>query len=57
MRELISQKGYLFNSVSKELNNPSSAILDIDQKVTLLFDNEFPKIILLFLSRFTNAMD
>ena len=44
MRELISQKGYLFNSVSKELNNPSSAILDIDQKVTsALFDNEFPK--------------
>jgi len=44
MRELISQKGYLFNSVSEELKNPSSAILDIDQKITSsFFDKEFPK--------------
>ncbi|WP_210442766.1 aspartate-semialdehyde dehydrogenase [Vibrio crassostreae] len=33
MRELISQMGVINDSVSSELANPSSSILDIDQKV------------------------
>ena len=43
MKELISQKGYLYNTVSNDLKNPSSAILDIDQKITHAFsNNDFP---------------
>jgi aspartate-semialdehyde dehydrogenase len=34
MRELISQMGFLHDSVKTELANPSSAILDIDRKIT-----------------------
>jgi aspartate-semialdehyde dehydrogenase len=34
MRELLSQMGVLHNSVADLLKNPSSAILEIDQKVT-----------------------
>jgi aspartate-semialdehyde dehydrogenase len=34
MRELLAQMGLLNSSVAKLLTNPSSAILDIDQKVT-----------------------
>lgn len=33
MRELITQMGEIENSVKDELNNPASAILDIDKKV------------------------
>lgn len=36
MRELLSQMGMLHNSVAKELQNPASAILDIERKVTEL---------------------
>jgi len=43
MRELLLQMGALYGAVSKELQNPSSAILDIDRKVTATFRNEgFP---------------
>ena len=43
MKELISQKGYLYNTVSNDLKNPSSTILDIDQKITHAFsNNDFP---------------
>jgi aspartate-semialdehyde dehydrogenase len=34
MRELISQMGFLHDSVRTELASPSSAILDIDRKIT-----------------------
>ncbi len=34
MRELISQMGYLEEQVASELANPSSAILEIDRKIT-----------------------
>ncbi|SHJ74423.1 aspartate semialdehyde dehydrogenase [Malonomonas rubra DSM 5091] len=34
MRELLSQMGYLNESVAEELKTPGSAILEIDQKVT-----------------------
>lgn len=34
MRELLSQMGALHNQVLKELENPASAILDIERKVT-----------------------
>ncbi|MFU9136605.1 aspartate-semialdehyde dehydrogenase [Erwinia tasmaniensis] len=34
MRELLSQMGMLHNHVAKELQNPASAILDIERKVT-----------------------
>ncbi len=43
MRELISQMGVLHHAVSDELVNPSSAILDIDRKITAtLNDTKFP---------------
>jgi aspartate-semialdehyde dehydrogenase len=43
MRELISQMGGLYNTVSEELKNPGSAILEIDQKVTAtLRDGSLP---------------
>lgn len=43
MRELISQKGFLYNSVKNELSDPSSSILDIDEKITkALKSNEIP---------------
>ena len=44
MRELLQQMGYLHNSVLSDLANPSSAILEIDSKVTdSLRSNEYPK--------------
>lgn len=36
MRELLTQMGMLHNSVAKELQDPASAILDIERKVTAL---------------------
>jgi aspartate-semialdehyde dehydrogenase len=33
MRELLAQKGHLFEAAAEELKNPASAILDIDRKV------------------------
>ena len=43
MRELLNQMGSLNRCVSEELATPSSAILDIDRKVTAQFDNaDFP---------------
>lgn len=43
MRELLSQMGYLHSLVSSDLSNPSSAILDIDRKVTAgLRDEKIP---------------
>ncbi|PLR35883.1 aspartate-semialdehyde dehydrogenase [Chimaeribacter californicus] len=36
MRELLTQMGMLHNDVAKELQNPASAILDIERKVTAL---------------------
>jgi aspartate-semialdehyde dehydrogenase len=33
MRELLAQKGHLFDAAAEELKNPASAILDIDRKV------------------------
>lgn len=36
MKELLTQMGLLHNSVAKELQNPTSAILDIEKKVTSL---------------------
>ncbi|EIC85774.1 aspartate-semialdehyde dehydrogenase [Serratia sp. M24T3] len=36
MRELLTQMGMLHNSVAHELQNPASAILDIERKVTEL---------------------
>jgi len=44
MRELLQQMGYLHNSVITDLANPSSAILEIDSKVTnSLRSAEYPK--------------
>jgi len=44
MRELLQQMGALHDSVKNELQNPSSAILDIDRKVTqTLRSSAFPK--------------
>jgi aspartate-semialdehyde dehydrogenase len=34
MRELLAQKGQLFEAAAEELKNPASAILDIDRKVS-----------------------
>jgi aspartate-semialdehyde dehydrogenase len=34
MRELLEQMGFIYRAVEEKLNNPSSAILDIDQDVT-----------------------
>jgi aspartate-semialdehyde dehydrogenase len=43
MRELLSQMGGLYNTVSEELKNPGSAILEIDTKVTTaLRDGSLP---------------
>ncbi|WP_410013198.1 aspartate-semialdehyde dehydrogenase [Sodalis sp. RH24] len=36
MRELLAQMGQLYNEVAKELQDPASAILDIERKVTTL---------------------
>ncbi|MES4614925.1 MAG: aspartate-semialdehyde dehydrogenase [Ewingella sp.] len=36
MRELLTQMGMLHNNVAKELQDPASAILDIERKVTAL---------------------
>jgi aspartate-semialdehyde dehydrogenase len=45
MRELLKQMGYLHASVEKELADSSSAILEIDRKVTnALRSPDFPKI-------------
>lgn len=44
MRELISQMGVIESSVSEELKNPASAILDIDRKVAdVIRSDTFPK--------------
>lgn len=44
MRELIAQMGFIHNSVKDLLENPSSAILEIDQKVAAAIrSDEFPK--------------
>jgi len=44
MRELIAQKGHLFEAAVEELKNPASAILDIDRKVSdALRSESFPK--------------
>lgn len=44
MRELLMQMGTLYESVKEELANPSSAILEIDQKVTqTLRSDAYPK--------------
>lgn len=43
MRELLQQMGTLNGSVAKELDNPASAILDIDRKITdTMRDRSFP---------------
>ncbi len=34
MRELLAQKGHLFDAAAEDLKNPASAILDIDRKVS-----------------------
>jgi aspartate-semialdehyde dehydrogenase len=44
MRELLAQKGHLFEAAAEELKNPASAILDIDRKVSeALRSDSFPK--------------
>jgi len=44
MRELLTQKGHLFDAAAEELKNPASAILDIDRKVSEALNSEnFPK--------------
>jgi len=44
MRELLAQKGHLFDAAAEELKNPASAILDIDRKVSDALRSEaFPK--------------
>jgi len=44
MRELLSQMGSLHNSVKSLLDDPASAILDIDRDVTAqLHSNDYPK--------------
>jgi aspartate-semialdehyde dehydrogenase len=43
MRELLAQKGHLFDAAAEELKNPASAILDIDRKVSeALRSDNFP---------------
>ncbi|NNJ71219.1 MAG: aspartate-semialdehyde dehydrogenase [Kiritimatiellales bacterium] len=43
MRELLAQKGHLFDAAAAELKNPASAILDIDRKVSeALRSDSFP---------------
>jgi aspartate-semialdehyde dehydrogenase len=43
MRELLSQKGQLFDAAAEDLKNPASAILDIDRKVNeALRSDNFP---------------
>ncbi len=43
MRELLAQKGHLFEAAAEELKNPASAILDIDRKVSAaLRSDHFP---------------
>ncbi|MEN8254685.1 MAG: aspartate-semialdehyde dehydrogenase [Verrucomicrobiota bacterium] len=43
MRELLAQKGHLFEAAVEELKNPASAILDIDRKVSeALRSDSFP---------------
>lgn len=43
MRELLSQKGHLFDAAAEDLANPASAILDIDRKVSEALRSEnFP---------------
>ncbi len=44
MRELLNQMGALYQSVQDDLSTPSSAILDIDRKVTqMMRSDSFPK--------------
>ncbi|HEY5621698.1 MAG TPA: aspartate-semialdehyde dehydrogenase, partial [Pontiella sp.] len=44
MRELLAQKGHLFDAAAEDLSNPASAILDIDRKVSdALRSDTFPK--------------
>ena len=44
MRELLAQKGHLFDAAAEDLKNPASAILDIDRKVSeALRSEDFPK--------------
>jgi aspartate-semialdehyde dehydrogenase len=44
MRELISQMGFLNSSVESEINDVSSDILSIDQKISKgMFSSQFPK--------------
>lgn len=44
MRELLSQKGHLFDAAAEELADPSSAILEIDRKISdALRSDSFPK--------------
>jgi aspartate-semialdehyde dehydrogenase len=40
MRELLMQKGHLFEAAAEELKNPASAILDIDRKVSAALRSE-----------------
>jgi len=43
MRELLSQKGHLFDAAAEDLANPASAILEIDRKVSeALRSDNFP---------------
>ena len=43
MRELLSQKGHLFDAAAEDLKNPASAILEIDRKVSeALRSDSFP---------------
>jgi aspartate-semialdehyde dehydrogenase len=44
MRELLAQKGHLFDAAAEELKKPASAILEIDRKVSdALRSDDFPK--------------
>ncbi|MEI6891273.1 MAG: aspartate-semialdehyde dehydrogenase [Pontiella sp.] len=44
MRELLAQKGHLFDAAAEDLKNPASAILEIDRKVSeALRSDSFPK--------------
>jgi aspartate-semialdehyde dehydrogenase len=44
MRELLAQKGHLFDAAAEELKDPASAILEIDRKVSeALHSDDFPK--------------
>jgi len=40
MRELLAQKGHLFEAAAEDLKNPASAILDIDRKVSAALRSE-----------------